>query len=201
MCPFYSGFDEVLQKQRCGDSACHGLIGDIAEMGIFAAEPCVIAMPEWQLPHGIADHCPRIQQQLSQLGVVGEQRRQIGAESDTRRTRQSRGIKQPVGLLFAGFGQQITQHQTSLGIGVAHLDSQPGARCQNVAGAHGMTRNAVFDTAETQLQSDREILRHDDMGQSQHQRRPAHILFHTQHAARRLDVIAARVETHALAHQ
>ena len=133
--------------------------------------------------------------------AIGEQGGHVRSQRHAGGPRQGRGIHQQVGLVFAGGMQQVTQHQSPLGIGIADFDRQPRTGPHHIGRAHRMARHTVFHAAKAQFQPHGQIAQHDQTGQSQHDGGPAHILFHPQHGGCGLDVVPAGIETHTLTRQ
>ncbi len=136
-----------------------------------------------------------------ELVVVGEHRRQFRADGDPRRAGERGEIEQHVRLLAARLGQAIAHHKPPLRIRVGILHGDTLAGLQHVPWPVGIPGDRVLDGADHHPEPDRQLGRHDQLRKCERMGRTAHVLLHAQHARRRLEIQAARIEAHALPDQ
>lgn len=136
---------------------------------------------------------------MRQIGVIGEEGREIRTESNAGGAGQRRHVDQELGLFLVGISERIGKDQTALGVGIVDLDGQALAAPIDVAGAEGIGRDRVFDDRDDNTQVDFQLGVHDHQGKPHDIRRAAHVFLHQQHGGGGLDVETAGVEADALA--
>ena len=134
-----------------------------------------------------------------ELVVGGEERGDVGAEGDPGGAGQGGGIEEKVGGSVGGLGEEVAKDEAALGVGVADLDGQAAPGGDDVEGAHGVAGDHVLDAADAEREAEGEVERHDGVGQAEHEGGAAHVLFHAEHAGSGFEVVAAAIESNALA--
>ena len=86
--------------------------------------------------------------------VVGEERRQVGAERDARRAGQRGEVDDQLRLVLVGERQRVGENEPALGVGVADLDGQALARRVDVARPERGAGNRVLDRRNEHAQPD-----------------------------------------------
>ena len=196
--------DEAFQKQRCRNGAAVAALGGaghVAEISDFALQPAAIGGEQRQPPHGILGSRRGVGHALRHLVVVGEESRQIRAQGDTRGAGERGEVHHQRRFFRRRKRQRVGQHQAALGIGVAHFDGEAGVGADDVARPKRRAGDGVLHRRHQHPQIDGQRLRHHQLRQRQHVRRAAHVLLHQAHGVAGLEIEAAAVEAHALAHQ
>jgi len=118
---------------------------DIVGVGDFRLQHRVVATPQRQPPQRIVLARGRAHQLGGERVVVGEERRNLGAERDTSGAGQGREIDQQVGRFLVGERERVGQDQAAFGVGIADFDGEPLARAENVARAKAGAGDRVLD--------------------------------------------------------
>src|SRR5690606_37418164 len=100
---------EALQAQRGGDRAGHARAG-IGDVGDMAGQVAQVGAPQRHPPQRVALALAGREPVGGERVVVGEQRRQVGAERDPRRAGEGGEVQHQVGPELAGQGQRVAQH-------------------------------------------------------------------------------------------
>ena len=173
----------------------------VLDLRDVAVERIGVGFPERHAPDGVAHRPGRGLDLARERLVVGVERRQLRPERHPRRPGERRQVDGQGRLQLPGPRQRIGQDQPTLGVGIADLDGEPLARGEDVARPHGVAGDGVLHHRGQHRQAHRQLGGHDPPAKRQGMGRTAHVLLHLPHAGGRLDVEAAGVEHHALAHQ
>ena len=136
---------------------------------------------------------------LDEPVVVAHQAGDLGAERHHAGAGEGGEVDDRVGLGLGGERQAVGQDQTTLGVGVEHLDRLAVADLEHVAGAGGVTAEHVVGHRNPgpDLAWDLEVLQHRHGADDR--RGAAHVALHRHHALAGLDRQAAGIEGDALA--
>ena len=191
----------MLQEERRRDSARIRRRRRVGQIGRLAGQETAIRLEQRQTPHRILHRLASALHICRDPIVVGEERRQIGAQRHPRSAGERGEVDEQLRLVFQRQGQRIGEHQTPLGVGIFYLDRGALVCPNHIAGPIGIRRNRVLHRRHQHPQRDGQPSRHRQAGEAENMRRAAHVLLHQAHVAARLEIQAAAVEANALANQ
>ena len=192
---------EAFQVQRGGDRAGVARGAAVGEVGEVGVEHLAIGAPQRQPPQRIGHRRAGGQRGLGQRIVVAEQRRQVRSQRHARGAGEGGEVDHQIRLLLGAVGHRVAQHQAALGVGVVDLHAVAGAGDHHFAGAQRVAAHRVLHRGHQQGEPHRQLRLHHQPGQCDRVRGAAHVLLHPAHAVGGLEVEAAGVEAHALAHE
>ena len=201
MRPGFRLLHETLEEQGSRHRAGEAVGRHIVDIGDLGGKLRLVGLPQRHAPDRIANREGCIRQRIRQRVVIRIEWRQVRTERDACCSGQRRHVDQERGLLVVGKRQGVGKHETALGIGIADLDRDALAAGQHVAGPERIAGDGVLDRGNEHAQTNIHPRSHDHLGKAKHVGRATHVLLHVEHAARRLDVEAAGIETHTLADQ
>lgn len=117
----------------------------VVEVGDLRIELAGVGRVQRQAPDRIVDPSARFGDRARQRLVLGEEGRQVGAQSHAGGAGQRREIEDKVGRIGIGQIQGVGEDQAPLRIGVADLNGEAGAGADDVAGAEGVAGDRVLD--------------------------------------------------------
>ena len=138
---------------------------------------------------------------VDEVVVVAHDPDRARAECDALRAGERGDVDEDVGLVLLGADERVGEDETTLGVGVEHLDGLAAVRDVDVTGLLGRAARHVLGEAQVgrDVDGDAQTSRGED--RSERRGRAAHVALHLVHSGGRLDRDAAGVEGDALADQ
>mmetsp|Transcript_18607 Transcript_18607/g.62821 ORF Transcript_18607/g.62821 Transcript_18607/m.62821 type:complete len:338 (-) Transcript_18607:427-1440(-) len=194
---FASRREEALQIQRGRNRPAVRPSANVAQVRERRLELGVVAGPEREAPDIVGDRRRDALQVHRKSIVVGEHCRHVRPERDAAGARQSGEVDDEIGFALVGVDQQVCEDEAALGVRVADLRRAAVARRQDVAGAEGVTRDAILCAAQQHAQLHAQAGGHDHLREAQSVGRSTHVLLHSKHPRGRFDIQTACIERHS----